>query len=313
MPLFHIHGIVGTLLSSSFVGAQIHVTGFDGLTMQRTIAESGATWMSAVPTMYQTMLLRPPREQATRLRAARSSSAPLHGDLWALVEDRLGCPVVNSYGMTEASHQMSSTRIDSGPHAIGTVGWAAGPEIAVLGADGTIRAVGSGEIVVRGAGLTTGYASPAGANDHAFVGGWFRTGDTGSIDSELRIRLQGRIKELINVGGEKVSPFEVEDVLLAHRSVSEAVSFAMPSPLTGEEVHAVVTLSGDADENELRTFARTRLAKFKTPTRIHVVTEIPKGATGKVQRTFLASQLGLAVTEAAPSPDPMDGAQATQR
>ena len=293
MPLFHIHGLVGLLLSSLSVGAQIHVAGFDALTMQRTIADSGVTWMSAVPTMYQAMLMRPPRPGSTRLRAVRSSSALLHEQVWTALEHRLDCPVVNSYGMTEASHQMASTAIDEGASAVGTVGCAAGPEVAVHEADGAIRAVGVGELVVRGAGLTTGYRSPQGANDDAFVDGWFRTGDTGSIDAAQRIRLLGRLKELINVGGEKVSPFEVEDVLLAHPFVVEAASFAMPALLTGEEVHAAVTLCGDVDERELRNFARTRLARFKTPVRIHIVLDIPKGATGKVQRNALAAQLGL--------------------
>ena len=311
MPLFHIHGIVGMLLASLSVGAQIHVCGFDGLTMQRTISESGVTWISAVPTMYQAMLMRPSRQDVTRMRAARSSSAPLHCEIWTRLAERLDCPVVNSYGMTEAAHQMASTPVDGGEDFIGTVGRAAGPDLAVLETDGIVRPSGTGELVVRGAGLTAGYISPAGANDDAFVDGWFRTGDTGSIDSDGRIRLLGRIKELINVGGEKLSPFEVEEVLLAHQSVSEAVSFAMPSRLSGEEVHAAVTLSGAIDERELRAFARTCLAKFKTPTRIHIVAEIPKGATGKVQRTFLPRQLGLIPTEPAPSPDPKDVRPAT--
>ena len=257
MPLFHIHGIVGMLLASLSVGAQIHVCGFDGLTMQRTISESGVTWISAVPTMYQAMLLRPSRQRGTAA-AARSSSAPLHCEIWTRLAERLDCPVVNSYGMTEAAHQMASTPVDDGEDCIGTVGRAAGPDLAVLVADGIVRPAGTGELVVRGAGLTAGYISPAGANDDAFVGGWFRTGDTGSIDSDGRIRLLGRIKELINVGGEKLSPFEVEDVLLAHQLVSEAVSFAMPSRLSGEEVHAAVTLSGAIDEREATRVSRAR-------------------------------------------------------
>jgi acyl-CoA synthetase (AMP-forming)/AMP-acid ligase II len=242
--------------------------------------------------MYQAMLLRPAVALPGTLRLARSSSSPLSPRTWTLVQERLGCTVVNSYGMTEAAHQMASTPISGDSTFLGTVGRAAGPEIGVATAAG-VSTRGAGELVIRGAGVMAHYLSPAGANEDAFVDGWFRTGDTGTIDDRDVVRLLGRLKELINVGGEKVSPFEVDDVLLAHPAVAEAVAFAAPSELLGEVVHAAVVLRSDLDEATLRRYAREQLAKCKVPTRIHFVTEIPKGPTGKVQRIHLAAQLGL--------------------
>lgn len=293
MPLFHIHGIVGLLLASLVTGSQLHVVRFEGLIMQKTISDADISWLSAVPTMYQAMLERPMRMAPSRVRVARSSSATLPDKVWLRLEDRLGCPVVNSYGMTEAAHQMASTSVHCSDGSVGTVGWADGPEIGVAAEIAGVRRVGSGELVIRGPGVMTGYLRPASANDAAFVEGWFRTGDVGEIDDAGRVRLLGRLKELINVGGEKVSPFEVEDVLLAHPAVGQAAAFAMPSKRYGEEVYSVVTLVSEVDELDLRHFARQRLAKMKTPTRILIVDEIPMGPTGKVQRMQLGRQLGL--------------------
>ncbi len=292
MPLFHIHGIIGSLLSSVWAQATLHVVPFDAFRFQTLLSSERITWTSAVPTMYQAMLSRPAVELPGTLRFARSSSSPLSTPIWTGMQERLGCMVVNSYGMTEASHQMASTPTSVDSTFFGTVGRAAGPEIAVVTPSG-LMSRGLGELVIRGDGVIVNYLSPASANDDAFVDGWFRTGDTGTIDDGDVIRLLGRLKELINVGGEKVSPFEVDDVLLAHPAVAEAVAFAAPSELLGEVVHAAVVLSSDLDAAALRRHAREHLAKCKVPTRIHFVTEIPKGSTGKVQRIHLAAQLGL--------------------
>jgi acyl-CoA synthetase (AMP-forming)/AMP-acid ligase II len=292
MPMFHIHGIVGSLLSSLHAGADLTVVPFDALRLQSTLARSGATWMSAVPTMYQAVLLRPPIERLTGLRLLRGSSSTMPPAVWRELEDRFTCPVVNSYGMTEAAHQICSTAPKSGLAALGNVGRAAGPEVAMLRA-GDVHADGDGEVVVRGPSVTAGYLSPLEANTDAYVGGWFRTGDAGALDASGVLTLRGRLKEIINVGGEKVSPFEVDDVLLAHPAVAEAAAFAAPSRMLGEEVQAVVTLRADADVADLQRHTREHLAKFKVPTRIHVVDAIPKGPTGKVQRLRLAQQLGV--------------------
>ena len=298
MPLFHIHGIVGSLLSSLWAGAALTVAPFDALRVQGQLVRGRHTWMSAVPTMYQALLLRPPTAGDLLLRRMRSSSSTLPPSVWRAVEERFGCPVVNSYGMTEAAHQMCSTGIGTDTAEFATVGRAAGPEVAVLTASG-VQHTGEGELVVRGPSITQGYVSPPGANDSAFVQSWFRTGDTGALHPDGRVVLQGRLKELINVGGEKVSPFEVDDVLLAHPAVGEAVAFAAPSRLLGEEVHAVVTLRTTVEEADLQRFAREHLAKFKVPTRIHIVDEIPKGSTGKVQRIRLAAELGVVPADVA--------------
>lgn len=298
MPLFHIHGIVGSLLSSLWAGAALTVAPFDALRLQGQLVRGRHTWMSAVPTMYQALLLRPPTAGELHLRRVRSSSSTLPPSVWRAIEERFGCPVVNSYGMTEAAHQMCSTGIGTDAAEFATVGRAAGPEVAVLTTSG-VQHTGEGELVVRGPSITQGYVSPPGANDSAFVQGWFCTGDTGVRHADGRVVLHGRLKELINVGGEKVSPFEVDDVLLAHPAVGEAVAFAAPSRLLGEEVHAVVTLRNAIDEVGLQRFAREHLAKFKVPTRIHIVEEIPKGSTGKVQRIRLAAQLGVAAADVA--------------
>jgi acyl-CoA synthetase (AMP-forming)/AMP-acid ligase II len=292
MPLFHIHGIVGSLLSSLTAGATVTVAPFDALRLQSHLALGRHTWMSAVPTMYQALLLRPPLDGRLALRRVRSSSSTLPPSVWTAIEDRFECPVVNSYGMTEAAHQMSSTGQGTDAAEFATVGRAAGPDLAVLTPEGVVPR-GSGELVVRGPSITSGYLSPSDANEGAFVDGWFRTGDTGAVDLDGRVVLHGRLKELINVGGEKVSPFEVDNALLSHPSVVEAVAFAVPSRLLGEEVQAVVTVRADVDEAHLRAHAREHLAKFKVPTRIHLVEEIPKGPTGKVQRIRLADQLGV--------------------
>ena len=292
MPLFHIHGIVGVLLASLVADASVVVVPFDAFSIHRIVEQSAATWISAVPTMYSLMLQRRASAPMESLRLLRSSSAALAPTVWAALEDRYGCPVVNSYGMTEAAHQMTATDVRFGSAEVGLVGRSAGTEIAVL-VDGVPVACGVGEVLICGPGVMHAYLASADSDrahldPDAFVDRWFRTGDIGEIDRAGRLRLHGRSKEIINVGGEKVSPFEVEEVLLAHGRVREAVAYAMPSERLGEEVHAAVVISGETDERALRSYARERLAKFKTPTRIHIVTEIPKGPTGKVQRRLLA-------------------------
>ena len=223
----------------------------------------------------------------------RSSSAPLTSSAWTELTRRLDVEVVQSYGMTEAAHQMASTpcrgvaAVDH--HLLGSVGFACGPEVAVLTAPGQCSpvAVGEGELVVSGSSITVGYLNPPAANADAFVDGWFRTGDIGTIGPDGVVRLVGRLKEMINVGGEKVSPVEIDDVLSGHPAVVEAAAFGVPSRLLGEEVAAMVRVTGDVSPRELQRFARERLAKFKVPTTIVVVDEIPRNATGKVSRSVL--------------------------
>ena len=153
-----------------------------------------------------------------------------------------------------------------------------------------------GEVVIRGPNVTRGYLNNPEANAGAFTKGWFRTGDQGTIDAEGYLRLTGRLKELINRGGEKISPREIDEVLMDHPAVVQAVAFALPHDKLGEEVAVALVLGENATvtERDIRQFARERLADFKVPRQVVILDEIPKGPTGKLQRIGLAEKLGLA-------------------
>jgi len=301
MPLFHIHGLVGALLSSLSAGASVHCPpGFNALKFFGWLDQVEATWYTAVPTMHQAILSRADRNADVlarrRLRFIRSSSASLPPQVMKQLEDTFGCPVIESYGMTEASHQMASNPLPPRPRKPGTVGIAAGPEVAIMDLDGRLLPRGeTGEIVIRGENVTAGYANNPKANEDAFANGWFRTGDQGVLDAEGYLSLTGRLKEIINRGGEKIAPREVDDVLMDHPAVAQVVTFAMPHDKLGEEVAAAIVLREGkaATEKELRAFAAERLADFKVPRKIVFLPEIPKGATGKLQRIGLAQRLGL--------------------
>jgi acyl-CoA synthetase (AMP-forming)/AMP-acid ligase II len=301
MPLFHIHGLVGALLSSLFAEASVNCPpGFNALKFFGWLDEAEATWYTAVPTMHQAILSRAERNAEIiarrRLRFIRSSSASLPPQIMRALEETFGCPVIESYGMTEAAHQMASNSLPPRPRKPGSVGIAAGPEIAIMDAHGALLAKGEiGEIVIRGPNVTQGYANNPKANAEAFSNGWFRTGDQGILDADGYLSLTGRLKEIINRGGEKISPREVDDVLMDHPALAQVVTFAMPHEKLGEEVAAAVVLrEGEhTTEADLREFAAKRLADFKVPRKILFLDEIPKGATGKLQRIGLAKLLGL--------------------
>jgi oxalate---CoA ligase len=300
MPLFHIHGLIAAVLSSLGAGGAVICTpGFDALRFFRLLDEERPSWYTAVPTMHQTILTRADRNAEiiarAKLRFIRSSSASLPGPVMEQLEAVFGCPLVESYGMTEASHQMASNPL-AGPRKPGSVGQAAGPEVAIMDDDGIILPQGEiGEVVIRGPNVTAGYEANPDANAKAFTNGWFRTGDQGTFDAEGYLTLTGRLKELINRGGEKVSPLEVDGVLSAHPAVAQALTFAMPHAKLGEEVAAAVVLREGAacTERELRDFAAQQLADFKVPRKVVFLPEIPKGATGKLMRIGLAEKLGL--------------------
>lgn len=300
MPLFHIHGLIAAVLSSLGAGGAVICTpGFDALRFFRLLDEERPSWYTAVPTMHQTILTRADRNaeiiERAKLRFIRSSSASLPGPVMEQLEAVFGCPLVESYGMTEASHQMASNPL-AGPRKPGSVGRAAGPEVAIMDDDGTILPQGEiGEVVIRGPNVTAGYEATPDANAKAFTHGWFRTGDQGAFDAEGFLTLTGRLKELINRGGEKVSPLEVDGVLSAHPAVAQALTFAMPHAKLGEEVAAAVVLREGAacTERELRDFVAQQLADFKVPRKVVFLPEIPKGATGKLMRIGLAEKLGL--------------------
>jgi acyl-CoA synthetase (AMP-forming)/AMP-acid ligase II len=301
MPLFHIHGLIAAVLAPLAAGGSIFCTpGFNALKFFPWLDEARATWYTAVPTMHQAVLGRAERNReiiaANPFRFIRSSSSSLPVQVFSELEKTFGAPVIESYGMTEAAHQMTSNPLPPFPRKPGTVGIAAGPEVEIMEEGGNLAARGTtGEIVIRGTNVTPGYENNPKANADAFVNGWFRTGDQGVIDDEGYLTISGRLKEIINRGGEKISPREVDEVLMDHPAVLQAVAFAMPHDKLGEDVAAAIVLreAMSASEKELREFAAQRLADFKVPRKIFILDEIPKGATGKLQRIGLAQKLGL--------------------
>jgi acyl-CoA synthetase (AMP-forming)/AMP-acid ligase II len=300
MPLFHIHGLIAGLLAPLYAGGSVFCTpGFNALRFFAWMEEANPTWYTAVPTMHQTILTRAShnRDIIARhpLRFVRSSSASMPPQVIAEIEATFHAPLIEAYGMTEAAHQMASNPL-AGRRKPGSVGPAAGPEIAIMDEAGRLlppQAIG--EIVIRGANVTSGYKNNAKANAEAFTGGWFRTGDQGVMDADGYVHLTGRLKEIINRAGEKISPREVDEILMDHPAVAQVVTFAMPHDKLGEDVAAAVVLRDGqaASETELRDFVKSRLAAFKVPRRIVFLHEIPKGATGKLQRIGLAEKLGL--------------------
>ncbi len=301
MPLFHIHGLIAAVLSSMSAGAAISCApGFDALKFFGQLEEVNPTWYTAVPTMHQAILLRAKRNADTiakaHLRFIRSSSASLPVPVLRELEETFGCPVIEAYGMTEASHQMASNQLPPGLRKPGSVGMAAGPEVAIMAEDGTLLPHGHvGEIVIRGDNVTPGYQNNPKANADNWTNGWFRTGDQGEMDEDGFLTIKGRLKEIINRGGEKVSPREVDDVLMEHPAIAQVVTFAMPHRMLGEDVAAAVVLAEghSVTERDIRDFAAKSLAAFKVPGKVLIVDEIPKGATGKLQRIGLAEKLGL--------------------
>jgi oxalate---CoA ligase len=301
MPQFYIHGLVAATLASLAAGGAVSCTaGFNGFRFYSWFEQVRPTWYTAVPTMHQTILeLAPRHKQAIadgRLRFIRSSSSSLPAKVMTAMEASFGVPLIESYGMTEAAHQMASNPLPPGRRFPGCVGIAAGPEIAIMDEFGVLLPSGErGEVVIRGRNVTAGYEANPTANASAFTNGWFRTGDQGVLDAEGYLRLTGRLKEQINRGGEKFSPLEVDEVLMDHPAVAQCLTFGVPHAKLGEEVGVAVVLRPGqaAKDTELRAFCAERLAHFKVPRRIVILDEIPKGATGKLQRIGLAEKLGL--------------------
>ena len=305
MPLFHIHGLMAAVLASLSAGGSIVCTpGYQSERFFEWLKEFKPTWYTAVPTMHQTILsgVGACRDvvAASPLRLIRSSSASLPPQIMKGLEDAFHAPVIEAYGMTEAAHQMASNPLPPRERKAGSVGIAAGPEVAVMDEAGIILPAGqAGEIVIRGENVTLGYENNPTANQNAFTSGWFRTGDQGVMDEEGYLRITGRIKEMVNRGGEKIMPREVDEALLDHPNVAVAVAFAAPHPTLGEDLAAAVVLrdgSVGTTERELREFAFSRLADFKVPSQIVIVDEIPKGPTGKLQRIGLAEKLASTFT-----------------
>jgi len=301
MPLFHIHGLVGVVLSTlASGGSAVCTPGFDGFKFFEWLRVARPSWYSAVPTMHQVVLQRAGahrEELATRrLRLIRSSSAQLPDSVMEGMEAMFGAPMIQAYGMTEGAHQLASNLPPPGVRKPGSVGPGGRVSITVLDAAGNeLPPRATGEVSVRGKSVFSGYENNPDANASAFTNGWFRTGDEGYLDEDGYVVLTGRLKEMINRGGEKVSPIEVEEVLLRHPGVSQVVVFAVPHAQLGEDVGAAVVAADGTSptEQELRKFAGGSLAAFKVPRKIVFLSELPKGPTGKLQRIGLAARLGI--------------------
>jgi acyl-CoA synthetase (AMP-forming)/AMP-acid ligase II len=302
MPLFHIHGLIAGVLAPVSAGSEVFCSpGFDALKFFGWMDECHPTWYTAVPTMHQAILTRAPRNKEiiakNPLRFLRSSSSSIPPQVITELEAVFGAPLIEAYGMTEATHQMASNPLPPAQRKPGSVGLAAGPEVQIMDEAGNILAPNTvGEIVIRGPNVTVGYENNPKANAEGFTNGWFRTGDQGVKDSDGYVSLTGRLKEIINRGGEKISPREIDEVIMDHPAVSQVVCFAVPHPKLGEEVGAAVVLKegATATEKDIQAFVATRVADFKVPKKVLILPEIPKGATGKLQRIGLAQKLGLA-------------------
>jgi acyl-CoA synthetase (AMP-forming)/AMP-acid ligase II/thioesterase domain-containing protein len=301
MPLFHIHGLVASLLATLISGGSIVCTrGFLANDFFSWLREFQPTWYTAVPTIHQSVVAQAPQvadpPNFPGLRFIRSCSSSLSPSVMSDLEKLFRVPVVEAYGMTEASHQIACNPLPPKCRKPGSVGIPTGVEITILdGAGNSVPTGTEGEVSIRGRTVSGGYLGNPEANATAFSEGWLRTGDIGRFDAEGYLYLSGRSKEMINRGGEKISPREVEDVLLAHPAVAQAAVFSLPDERLGEDVGAALVLKPGAKvaEIELRRFVGERLAFFKVPRRVVFVTEIPKGPTGKPQRIGLAARLGL--------------------
>jgi acyl-CoA synthetase (AMP-forming)/AMP-acid ligase II len=297
MPLFHVHGLVASTLATLFTGGTVVVPPrFNPLSFWATVRDHQASWYSAVPTIHQVLLARSKAGArpagAEHLRFIRSCSAALPPQMMADLEERFGAPVLEAYGMTEAAHQMASNPLPPGARKPGSVGRGTAVSIAILDEAGNLLPAGAtGEVSIQGPNVFGGYEGNAEATAASFSNGWFRTGDQGYLDGDGYLTLVGRIKELINRGGEKISPREIDEVLLAHPAVAEAVCFGVPDRVYGEGVAAAVTLQSDATEAELIAHCRGSLADFKCPGVIYIVEAIPRTATGKIQRRNVAAEI----------------------
>lgn len=297
MPLFHVHGLVASTLATLFTGGTVVVAPrFNPLSFWSTVRDHRVSWYSAVPTIHQVLLQRTKAGArpagAEHLRFIRSCSAALPPQMMSDLEERFGAPVLEAYGMTEAAHQMSSNPLPPGARKPGSVGRGAAVDIAILDEAGNLAPTGAtGEVSIQGPNVFSGYEGNAEATAASFSQGWFRTGDQGFLDSDGYLTLVGRIKELINRGGEKISPREIDEALLTHPAVAEAVCFGVPDRVYGEGVAAAVVLSSEATEAELIAHCRASLADFKCPNVIYIVEAIPRTATGKIQRRNVAAEI----------------------
>ena len=301
MPLFHIHGLIAVLSASAKVGASVcSSNGFNALKFLDLAETQNITWYSGVPTMHQAILLRAQKNsdkaKKLNLRFIRSSSASLPPVIFEQLNDIFQTPIIEAYGMTEATHQMASNPLPPAIQKPGLVGMPAGPEICIMNDKNEKLSQGQiGEICIKGDNVTNGYENNPEANKQSFVNNWFRTGDEGFFDKDGYLKISGRLKEIINKGGEKISPLEVDNILMDFPPIDQALCFGYKDKMLGEDIAAAIKLKENKSctEDDIKSYANEKLAKFKIPKKIFIVEDIPKGATGKLQRIGLAKKFGL--------------------
>ena len=301
MPLFHIHGLIAVLSASAKVGASVCASnGFNALKFLDLAETQNITWYSGVPTMHQAILLRAQKNsdkaKKLNLRFIRSSSASLPPAIFEQLNDIFQTPVIEAYGMTEATHQMTSNPLPPAIQKPGLVGMPAGPEICIMNDKNEKLPQGEiGEICIKGDNVTNGYENNPEANKQSFVNDWFRTGDEGFFDEDGYLKISGRLKEIINKGGEKISPLEVDNILMDFLPIDQALCFGYKDKMLGEDIAVAIKLKENKSctEDDIKSYANEKLAKFKIPKKIFIVEDIPKGATGKLQRIGLAKKFGL--------------------
>ena len=301
MPLFHIHGLIAVLSASAKVGASVCASnGFNALKFLDLAETQNITWYSGVPTMHQAILLRAQKNsdkaKKLNLRFIRSSSASLPPAIFEQLNDIFQTPVIEAYGMTEATHQMASNPLPPAIQKPGLVGMPAGPEICIMNDKNEKLSQGEiGEICIKGDNVTNGYENNPEANKQSFINDWFRTGDEGFFDEDGYLKISGRLKEIINKGGEKISPLEVDNILMDFPPIDQALCFGYKDKMLGEDIAVAIKLKENKSctEDDIKSYANEKLAKFKIPKKIFIVEDIPKGATGKLQRIGLAKKFGL--------------------
>ena len=301
MPLFHIHGLIAVLSASAKVGASVCASnGFNALKFLDLAEAQNISWYSGVPTMHQAILLRAQKKsdkaKKLNLRFIRSSSASLPPAIFEQLNDIFQTPVIEAYGMTEATHQMTSNPLPPAIQKPGLVGMPAGPEICIMNDKNEKLPQGEiGEICIKGDNVTNGYENNPEANKQSFVNDWFRTGDEGFFDDDGYLKISGRLKEIINKGGEKISPLEVDNILMDFPPIDQALCFGYKDKMLGEDIAVAIKIKENKSctEDDIKSYANEKLAKFKIPKKIFIVEDIPKGATGKLQRIGLAKKFGL--------------------
>nr|WP_283805871.1 AMP-binding protein [Bradyrhizobium sp. ARR65] len=297
-PPFYSHGLKVTVFTPLLTGGSIAVPANNAiLALDEWLDVLRPTWYSAGPAFHAAVLDKARRLDDARaahtLRFVVSGGAPLPTDVQDDLQRILGVPVLEHYGSSEAA-QIAANLPPPGPNKPGTCGQPWPDTLAIVGEDRHLLSAGErGEIWIRGPTVFSGYLDAPELNQAAFIDGWFRTGDIGSLDEDGFLSLHGRLSELINRGGEKIAPAEIESALLRHPAVAEAAAFAISHPRLGEDVAAAIIAAPGAQTTprELREFLQGELASFKVPRRIVILDQLPKGATGKVQRRRLRESL----------------------